>query len=280
MAIRRSRFETSLAYASAGVLALAFALPLLWVFSSSLKSDAEIYNLNASILPAAPTLAHYLGLTAALPRLPRYMLNSVIVTVISVAAVTLIAALAGYPLARWRFRGRRLVFGFVLLSVAIPYVLYLVPIYIMEVHTGLLNTIPGLVLPYVALNLPLAIILMEGTYRIIPRDFEDAARIDGCSPLRAWWSVALPLAGPGVAAVVIFTFVAVWEEFMFAVTLFGAGDNTTFPVGITFLQSEGQSYAFGQLSATIVLALMPALAIFLLLQRYFIKGLLDGGLKG
>ena len=149
-----------------------------------------------------------------------------------------------------------------------------------ESDIGLLNSIPGLVLPYIALNLPLAIILMEGSYRTIPRDFEDAASIDGCSPLRAWWSVVLPLAGPGVAAVVIFTFVAVWEEFMFAVTLFGSGNNTTFPVGVTFLQSEGQSYAFGQLSATIVLALIPALAIFLLLQRYFVKGLLEGGLKG
>ena len=167
-----------------------------------------------------------------------------------------------------------------MLAVAIPYVLYLVPIYVIESDINLLNTIPGLVLPYIALNLPLAIILMEGSYRTIPRDFEDAARIDGCSPLRAWWSVALPLAGPGVAAVVIFTFVAVWEEFMFAVTLFGSGNNTTFPVGITFLQSEGQSYAFGQLSATIVIALIPALVIFLLLQRYFVKGLLDGGLKG
>ena len=135
-------------------------------------------------------------------------------------------------------------------------------------------------LPYVALNLPLAFILMEGSYRVIPRDFEEAAQIDGCSPLRAWWSVALPLARSGVAAAVIFTFVAVWEEFMFAVTLFGTGDNTTFPVGVTFLQSEGQSYAFGQLSATIVIALIPALIIFLLLQRHFVKGLVEGGLKG
>ena len=264
----------------ATLLAVLFLVPLVWVLSSSFKPDAEIYATGARFFPVRPTLAHYLGLGAALPRFPYYMLNSAIVTVISVTGVVLIAALAAYPLARFRFPGRRLIFALVLLAIAIPYVLYLVPIYVIESATNLLNTIPGLVLPYIALNLPLAIILMEGAYRTIPRDFEDAASIDGCSVLRAWWSVVLPLAWPGVACVVIFTFVTVWQEFMFAVTLFGSGDNTTFPVGITFLQSEGQAYAFGQLSATIVLALIPALAVFLLLQQYFVKGLLEGGLKG
>ncbi len=269
-----------LSYAVAGAASLLSLIPLLWVVSSSLKSDKEIYTVQGRFLPVHPTLSHYLGLRADLPQFPGYMLNSVIVTVASVTAVVLFATLGAYPLARYRFPGRRLVFSFVLLAVAVPYVLYLVPIYVMESGTGLLNTIPGLVLPYVALNLPLAFILMEGSYRVIPRDFEEAAQIDGCSPLRAWWSVALPLARSGVAAAVIFTFVAVWEEFMFAVTLFGTGDNTTFPVGVTFLQSEGQSYAFGQLSATIVIALIPALIIFLLLQRHFVKGLVEGGLKG
>src|SRR5579872_1323379 len=270
----------TVAYAVAVALSVLFAVPLLWVASSSLKSNAEIYSLQATFLPTSPSLEHYRDLVSALPRFPKYMLNSVIVTVVSVASVVGIAALGAYPLARYRFPLRKLVFAFVLLAVAVPYVLYLVPIYIVESNLHLLNTLPGLILPYIALNLPLAIILMEGSYRTIPRDFEDAARIDGCTPLRAWWSVALPLAGPGVAACVIFTFVAVWEEFMFAVTLFWAGDNTTFPVGITFLQSEGQSYAFGQLSATIMLALLPALVMFLLLQRYFVRGLLEGGLKG
>jgi ABC-type glycerol-3-phosphate transport system permease component len=280
MRLTSRRISALLAYAVATALSVLFVVPLGWVVSSSFKSDQEIYTVHGHFLPVQPTLSHYVDLTSDLPRFPDYMLNSVIVTVVSVPAVALIAALAGYPLARYRFPGRNLVFSFVLLTVAIPYVLYLVPIYVIESATDLLNTLPGLILPYIALNLPLAIVLMEGSYRTIPRDFEDAARIDGCSPLRAWWSVALPLAGPGVAAVIIFTFVAVWEEFMFAVTLFGAGDNTTFPVGITFLQSEGQSYAFGQLSATIVIALAPALGIFLLLQRYFVRGLLEGGLKG
>ncbi len=280
MRITSTRISALLAYAAATALAILFVVPLVWVLSSSFKSDREIYTVHGHFFPVHPTLSHYLGLVSALPQFPDYMLNSVIVTAVSVTGVVVIAALAGYPLARHRFRGRSFVFSFILLAVAIPYVLYLVPIYVIESDINLLNSIPGLVLPYIALNLPLAIVLMEGSYRTIPRDFEDAASIDGCSPFRAWWSVVLPLAGPGVAAVVIFTFVAVWEEFMFAVTLFGSGDNTTFPVGITFLQSEGQSYAFGQLSATIVLALIPALAIFLLLQRYFVRGLLEGGLKG
>lgn len=264
----------------AGLLALGFLIPLLWVLSSSFKPNTEIYSSRPRFFPLHPTLSHYLGLAGALPRFPEYMLNSAIVTLASVIGVVLIASLAAYPLARLRFPGRRVIFALIILAVAIPYVLYLIPIYVIESATNLLNTIPGLTLPYIALNLPLAIILMEGAYRTIPRDFEDAASIDGCSPLRAWWKVVLPLSWPGVACVVIFTFVAVWQEFMFAVTLFGSGNNTTFPVGITFLQSEGQAYAFGQLSATIVLALIPALVLFLLLQQYFVRGLLEGGLKG
>jgi ABC-type glycerol-3-phosphate transport system permease component len=280
MRILSKFIKAALTYVVGATFAVFFAIPLLWVLSSSFKSDKEIYSTESHFFPVHPTLSHYLDLVSALPRFPVYMLNSAVVTVLSVAGVVLIAALAGYPLARFSFRGRSVVFSCILLAVAIPYVLYLVPIYVIESNTNLLNSIPGLVLPYIALNLPLAIVLMEGTYRTIPRDFEDAAAIDGCSPLRAWWSIILPLAGPGVASVVIFTFVAVWEEFMFAVTLFSSGNNTTFPVGITYLQAEGQSYAFGQLCATIVLALTPPLVMFLLLQRHFVKGLLEGGVKG
>lgn len=276
----RGRVRASLIYLFAAAFSILFLLPLVWVLSTSFKPNTEIYTTHMRFWPKQPTIGHYLGLVSALPQFRGYILNSVIVTVLSVAGVLVMAALAAYPLARLRFLGRNVIRSFVLLAVAIPYILYLVPIYVMESDTNLLNTIPGLVLPYIALNLPLAIILMEGSYRTIPPDFEEAASIDGCSPFRAWWSVVLPLAGPGVAAVVIFTFVAVWQEFMFAVTLFGSGNNTTFPVGITFLQSEAQSYAFGQLSGTVVIAILPALVIFLLFQKYFVKGLLEGGLKG
>jgi ABC-type glycerol-3-phosphate transport system permease component len=134
-------------------------------------------------------------------------------------------------------------------------------------------------LPYIALNAPLAIVLMRGTYRSVPREIEEAARVDGASALRTWRSIMLPLAGPGVASVVIFTFIAVWGEFMFAVTLFSSGGNTTFPVGITFLKEQGSNYSFGLLGATIVIAIIPTLIIFLFLQRFFIRGLLEGAVK-
>ncbi len=175
------RFNALLTYAAASS-AILFAVPLAWVLSSSFKSDKEIYTVHGHFFPVHPTLSRYLGLVSALPEFPSYMLNSVIVTVFSVAGVVLIATLAGYPLARFRFCSRAIVFSFVLLAVAIPCVLYLIPIYVIESDANLLSTIPGLILPYIALNLPLAMILMEGSYRTIPRDFEDAASIDGCVP--------------------------------------------------------------------------------------------------
>src|SRR6185437_11951480 len=154
------RIGALFAYITATVLAIVFLVPLVWVLSSSFKPDKEIYSIQAHFFPLHPTTVHYRSIISALPQFPHYMLNSAIVTVLSVTGVVLIAALAGYPLARLRFPGRRLVFSLVLLAVAIPYVLYLVPIYVTESNTNLLNSIPGLVLPYIALNLPLAIILM------------------------------------------------------------------------------------------------------------------------
>jgi ABC-type glycerol-3-phosphate transport system permease component len=275
----RRRWRLALMYALVTGFAILFLLPIAWILVTALKPSLEIYTRDVHFLPHSPTLSNFEDVVASLPQFPGYLENSFIVAIMSVIGVTVVSALAGYPLARLGFRGKRLVLGLILLVVAVPYALYLIPLYLLESNTGLLNSIPGLVLPYIALNLPLAVILMRGTYRSIPREIEEAARVDGATSLRAWWSVLLPLAGPGVASVVVLTFIAVWGEFMFAVTLFSSGGNTTFPVGITFLQQEGAAYSFGPLSATIVISLIPALVIFLLLQRYFVRGILEGGIK-
>jgi ABC-type glycerol-3-phosphate transport system permease component len=275
----RRRGPLVIGYALASMLAVAFLLPIAWMIVTSLKPSAEIYSADFHFLPRTPTLVNFVDVAHSLPQFPSYLRNSFVVTALTVAGVTFLATLAAYPLARLAFPGKGTALGLVLLVVAVPYALYLIPTYIFELRIGLLNSIPGLVLPYIALNLPLAIILMRGAYQGVPREFEEAARLDGASPLRVWWTVLLPLAGPGVGSVVIFTFIAAWEEFMFAVTLFSSGGDTTFPVGITFLKEQGAAYAFGPLSATIVIAMIPALAIFLLLQRFFVRGLLEGGIK-
>jgi ABC-type glycerol-3-phosphate transport system permease component len=276
----RRKLPIAVTYLVALGFAALFLLPLAWIVVTALKPSAEIYTGDVHFLPRHPTLVNFVDVAQSLPQFPSYLWNSLVVTVASVTGVVVTSATAAYPLARMRFLGQRLVLGIVLLAVAVPFALYLIPVYLVLSQMGLLNTIPGLVLPYIALNLPLAIILMRGAYRGIPVELEEVARVDGASTLRVWWHIALPLAGPGIATVVILTFVAVWGEFMFAVTLFSSGGNTTFPVGITFIQEQGSAYAFGPLSATIIIALVPALVMFLLLQRYFVRGLLEGALKG
>ena len=168
----------------------------------------------------------------------------------------------------------------VLLVLTIPYAVYLIPVFILENRLDLVDTRLGLILPYVALNLPLAIFIMRGTFRNIPKEMEDAALIDGAGRLQTWSRVMMPIAMPGVATTGIFTFVMVWSEFMFARALMLSKKAYTLPIGITFLQSEAQSWNFGVLAAAIVLTLLPVLVVFLLLQRFLVKGIMEGALKG
>jgi ABC-type glycerol-3-phosphate transport system permease component len=168
----------------------------------------------------------------------------------------------------------------VLIILTIPYAVYLIPVFILENHLNLVNTKLGLILPYVALNLPLAIFIMRGTFRNVPAELEDAALIDGANHFQIWYQIMIPLAMPGVATTGIFTFVMVWSEFMFARALMLSRDSFTLPIGITFLQNEAQSWNFGVLAAAIVLTLIPVMIVFVALQRYLVKGIMEGALKG
>jgi len=160
-----------------------------------------------------------------------------------------------------------------------PYAIYLVPVYIMEDSMGIINTRLGLILPYIALNLSFAIFIMSAWFREMPRDLEDAAKIDGCNTFQLWIKIMLPLAVPALVSVATITFVMVWEEFMFVRTLSTTVEAQTLPVGIPLLKREAQSWAYGTLSAVLVLSFIPVIAIFLITQKYFVKGFLRGSIK-
>jgi ABC-type glycerol-3-phosphate transport system permease component len=150
----------------------------------------------------------------------------------------------------------------------------------MQSKFNLINTHLGLILPYVATNLPMAVFIMRGQFNGIPNSLRDAATIDGCSSLQVFTRVMLPVVKPGVATVIIFTFINTWGEFTYGRTLTSTTKAQTLPVGITFLRDEATSWAYGTLTATIVLSLIPLLIIFLSMQKYFIKGIMEGALKG
>jgi ABC-type glycerol-3-phosphate transport system permease component len=150
----------------------------------------------------------------------------------------------------------------------------------MQSKFNLINTYTGLVLPYIATNLPMAVFIMRGQFNNVPNTLKDAATIDGCNSFNVFSKVMLPVVKPGVAAVLLFTFISVWGEFTYGRTLTSTPKAQTLPVGITFLRDEATSWPYGTLTATIVLALIPLLIIFLSMQKYFIKGIMEGALKG
>mgnify|MGYP001385376818 CR=1 FL=1 len=267
-------------YAIAIFTGFLFLAPFLWILLTSLKTDKDIYSLPIRIFPREVTLEQYIGIFQGSAKLGIYFTNSVVVTIISVAAIVLLSSMSGYGFARYRFFGDTLFIGFLLLVMAVPWAVYLVPIYIMEFKLHILNSKIGLILPYIALNLPLAILIMRGNFRGVSKEIEEAALVDGCSVMQTWARIMMPIVKPGLATVFIFTSIQVWEEFMFARTLITDYLNWTLPVGITMLRNEAQSWAFGTLSAAIVLCLIPLLVVFLSAQQYFIRGITEGAIKG
>lgn len=267
-------------YISAIVIALLFISPFIWVILTSLKYDEDIYTQPITLLPDKFTLTQYIAIFTKSPEILKYFLNSAIVTAVTVTLVVLFSAMAGYVLARYDFIGKKSLFFIILIVMFVPWVIFLIPIYILESSLDIVNTRTGLILPYISLTLPLAIFIMRGNFMGIPKEIEEAALVDGCNMFQIWYKIMMPMVKPGIATVVILTGISVWEEFMFAKSLITTQGVWTLPVGITMLQQESQSWAFGTLSAAIILSLIPLLILFIVFQKHFIKGITEGSLKG
>lgn len=267
-------------YILACIISFIFLAPLIWIVLTSLKPAREIFSYPLTILPQKVTLEHYGYVLFKFADFRRYFLNSVIVTGVSIFLIVALSCLGGYVFGRKRFSGQNLIMLFILLVLTVPYVVYLVPIFIMEDTIGLRNSYLGLILPYVALNLPWGLIIMRGTFKTIPNELEDAAKIDGCSELQMLFRIMLPLAKPGIATATTITFIFVWQEFLFAVTLQSQTEWQTLPIGIVHIRDELQALAYDTLTATIIISLIPIFIVFILLKNFFIKGITEGGLKG
>lgn len=262
------------------IITFVFLVPFIWTFLTSIKDNKEIYATQLVILPTMVTFEHYFKVVSEMQDFLKFFRNTTIVTIFSVIATVILSAMAGYAFAKLKFWGKNIYIGFILLILTLPYCIYLIPIYIMENKVDLINTYVGLILPYIAINLPLSIFIMRGQFISIPNELMEAANIDGCNFIQTWTKVMMPIAKPGNATIIIFTFINVWGEFTFARTLTNTAAAQTLAVGITFLRDEAASWQYGTLSATIMLSLIPLLAIFLSMQKYFIAGITDGALKG
>lgn len=262
------------------VLAALYISPLLWMLNTSLRPTWDIYRYPPTILPRKVTLENYIYVLTQMSGFGRYFLNSVVVTFSTVILVLIASAMGGYAFGVRRFRGQNLLFTGVILVLTIPYIMYLIPIYMMEDRLGLQNNWLGLILPYVALNLPWGLLIMRGAFSTIPLDIRDAAIIDGCNEFQLWFRVMLPITKPALAATTIITFVFAWQEYMFASTLMTKNQWQTLPVGIVWLRDELQTLVYGRIGAMVILTIVPVFVLFLAFRNFFIKGLSEGMLKG
>jgi multiple sugar transport system permease protein len=251
--------------------------PFLWFAATSLKTPIEITSVPPRVWPSG-TLEPYLSAIGE-HGLGRYVRNSAIVAGATTVVSLALAALAAYALARLRVPGRRFLLLAVLAASMFPQVAIAGPVWQVLRALGLLNTHPGLVIPYVSLTLPLAIWLLASFFRQLPPELEEAARVDGCTRLGALVRVVAPVAAPGVFTAAILVFIYAWNEFFFALLVLSDPAKYTLSVGIALFPGQ-YTMPWGEIAAASVVATFPLIALVLLFQRRIVRGLAAGAVKG
>jgi putative chitobiose transport system permease protein len=259
------------------LLALLVLLPLMWLVSTSLKGPNEdIFTSPPALLPAQPSLAAYGQLFAANPMLT-YLRNSAVVSALAVLANLLFCSLAAYPLARLRFRGRGLVLALVVATILIPFQVVMIPLYLLMVQLGLRNTLWALILPQAATAF--GIFLLRQSFLGVPVELEEAARIDGCTPLGAWWNVMIPAARSDLITLAMFVFIGSWSDFLWPLIILDDPGLYTLPLGLQQLASSF-SLDWRLVAAGSVVSILPVLVLFLTLQRYILPSARGDAVKG
>ena len=281
---RRQLGRASVRFLVYGVLILWTAITFFgftWVVLTSLKSNRELFTINSIWgLPEVLQWENYVRAWTH-SKMGNFLLNSTLVSMTSVLLINLVGSMAAYILARFRFAGNRLILGAFILGSAIPLQLITVPLYLMFNDLGLLNSLVGLTMVYVAISLPFTVFVLTGFFKSIPTALEEAAVLDGASEYGVFWHVMLPLAAPGVITVTIFNFLGVWNEYLLALMLINETDKMTIPLGLYNLQVV-QEYAadFTGLFAGFVIMLLPTIVAFVFLQERISRGMTVGALKG
>ncbi|MGB4338182.1 MAG: carbohydrate ABC transporter permease [Bacillota bacterium] len=257
-------------------LAIMSLMPLYWMVSTAFTQPTLVVKMPPDLIPSRPTLHNFRDLfTRRL--LGRWTLNSAIVAVSVTVAQLFVASLAGYAFAKKEFIGRNLLFWLYIGSMMVPGQVTLIPRYILMARMHLTNTYAGLILPSVAA--PLGVFLMKQFMQTIPGEIIDAGRIDGASEFGVFTRLIVPLSKPAMAVLGIFTFVGEWNDFLWPLVITNSSEMRTLQVGLAMLQEE-VPMAFGTLMAGATYAAIPITLVFLLFQRYFLKGLTVGALKG
>jgi multiple sugar transport system permease protein len=274
----RRLVERIIIYTVMVLIALIFLLPILWMFSTSLKPKSQLFEPVIHWIPTTISLENYQMLLAN-PSLPivRWFLNSVLVASAVTLLVVIIDSLAAYAYARMQFVGRRFLFALLLATLFLPGMMFLVPNFLTIAHVGLLNNYLGVIIP--GLAGVFGVFFMNQFLQTIPIELEEAAMIDGASPWRTFFSVVLPLARPALATLAVITFLAAWNDFLWPLLILTSADMLTLPPGLATLQGAYTS-EYGQMMAGAVIAAVPVLILYIFLQRFIVASVATTGLKG
>ncbi|WP_345718641.1 carbohydrate ABC transporter permease [Kineosporia mesophila] len=275
---RRKQRLTKVALITGLSLGAVFAAaPVLWMLSTSLKPNGEVMATPPKLISGNVSFAAYTTVLTDPDKL-RFFINSYVVALAVTALTLLVAILAAYAFSRYEFRGKRLV-NVVIVSVqAVPPITLVIPYFGLMVSMGLYNTYPGLIITHMVFTLPYAIIMMTAYFNTLPRELDEAVKVDGATGWTALWRILVPISVPGMIAVGVYTFMISWNEYLFALTLTRTDDMRTVPIGIQLLMGQ-HSYQWNEMMAMSILGSIPVLVLFLIFQRRFIGGLSAGAVK-
>lgn len=264
-------------YVLLGAIAIVMLIPLVWLISTSLKSPTEdIFQFPPQLFPSQPTLQNFVTVWRTNP-FGRYLFNSTLVAVLTVGLNLLFCALAAYPLARLNFRGREVFFTLIVATIMIPFQIVMIPLYVLAVQLGLRNSYLGVVFPAIASAF--GIFLLRQAFQGVPKELEEAGRMDGCSELGIWWYVMLPAIRPALVTLAIFVFIGSWSDFLWPLIVLDRPEYYTLPLGVATLAGTF-SLDWRLIAAGSVLSIAPILLFFIAMQHYIVPTESGSGVKG
>lgn len=266
-----------LLWALALIWLLVAFVPVLFMVQTGFKGSLELMTAPVWALPANPTLDNFREILGA--SFFTYLGNSLFVVTASILLVVLFASMAAYVFARMRFRFNGPLFALIIAGLVVPIHVTLIPVYLLTTSLGIYNHTYALIGPYVAFSLPISIFILTNFMREIPRELEEAARIDGCGPMRAFFAIILPLTRPGLATIAVFNAVALWNEFVFAYVLTSSQEMRTLPLAIWEFQGQYASN-IPMIMAVLTLSTLPLVLAYILFQEQLVKGIMAGAVKG
>ncbi len=265
-------------YIVAIIGAVIMIFPFLWMVTNSLKPNVFVIEYPPKLIPDNPSFENFIRAWES-NNFQLYFANSTFVTIVSTFLCVLVSSTTAYAFARFKFRGKEFLFFFILLVLMVPDMVTIIPRFLLIKTLGLRNSLWGLILVYVASSTALNTFLLRGFFEQLPHEIEEAMLIDGANYLTIFFRMVIPLSAPALATVTIFSFMGNWDEFTWALTAIDDPLKRTLPIAIYSFQGQ-HGTEWGLVFAAMIIAIIPTLLVFLSLQKYFVKGLTSGSVKG